>query len=77
MSYKLLDSVVLLRDLPEHGLRKDDLGAIVELYEPDGIEVEFVRVSGKTQAAITLTIDDVRRVADEDLLAVRPAKRTA
>jgi hypothetical protein len=69
--------VVLVRDLPEHSLRKGDLGAIVELYEPDGIEVEFVRASGKTQAAITLTTDDVRRVADEDLLSVRRVKRTA
>ena len=77
MSYKLMDSVVLVRDLSEHGLRKGDLGAIVELYEPDGIEVEFVKVSGKTQAAITLTIDDVRRVADEDLLSVRRVNRTA
>ncbi len=77
MSYKLLDSVVLVRDLPEHCLRKGDLGAIVELYEHDGIEVEFVKASGKTQAALTLTVDDVRRVADEDLLSVRRVKRTA
>ncbi len=26
MKYKLLDVVVLDRDLPDHGLRKDDLG---------------------------------------------------
>ncbi len=77
MSYRLLDSVVLVRDLPEHCLRRGDLGAIVQLYEPDGIEVEFVKASGRTQAAITLTIDDVRRVAEEDLLSVRRVKRTA
>ena len=48
MRYQELDTVVLDRDLPEHKLRKGDVGAIVELYEPDGIEVEFVRVSGVT-----------------------------
>jgi hypothetical protein len=42
MKYKLLDTVVLDRDLPEHGLRSGDLGAVVEVYEPDGLEVGFV-----------------------------------
>src|SRR5580692_2264740 len=32
-----------LRDLPEKGLRKGDLGSIVQTYEPDGLEVEFVK----------------------------------
>ena len=54
MEYKLLDTVVLDRDLAEHGLRSGDLGAVVEVYEPDGLEVEFVTASGKTQALVTL-----------------------
>ena len=36
MRFKLLDTVVLDRDLPERSLRKGDLGAIVQTYEPDG-----------------------------------------
>ncbi len=32
MTYQLLDTIVLERDLPEHGLRQGDLGAIVEIY---------------------------------------------
>ena len=32
MMYKLLDTVVLDRDLPEHGLRNRDLGAVVQVY---------------------------------------------
>lgn len=71
MSYQLLDTVVLNRDLPDHGLRKGDLGAVVELYPPDGLEVEFVTGSGRTQAVLTLTVDDVRPVQDGDLIAVR------
>ena|SRR5438094_6869965 len=54
MMYKVLDTVVLDRNLPEHGLRSGDLRAIVQVYEPDGLEVEFVTASGKTQALVTL-----------------------
>jgi hypothetical protein len=71
MKYKLLDTVVLNRDLPEHGLRTGDLGAVVEVYEPDGLEVEFVTASGKTQALVTLNVRDVRPVQDGDLVTVR------
>ncbi len=71
MRYNLLDTVVLDRDLAEHGLRSGDLGAVVFVYEPDGLEVEFVTASGKTQALVTLNIDDVRPVQDNDLVAVR------
>jgi hypothetical protein len=71
MKYKLLDTVVLNRDVPEHGLRAGDLGAVVEVYEPDGLEVEFVTASGKTQALVTLNVNDVRPVQENDLVAVR------
>lgn len=71
MKYKLLDTVVLDRDLPQHGLRAGDLGAIVEVYQPDGLEVEFVTASGKTQALVTLNVNDVRPVQESDLVAVR------
>jgi hypothetical protein len=71
MKYKLLDTVVLNRNLPQHGLRAGDLGAVVEVYEPDGLEVEFVTASGKTQALVTLDVNDVRPVQENDLVTVR------
>ncbi len=71
MKYKVLDTVVLDRDLPEHGLRSGDLGAIVQVYEPDGLDIEFVTASGKTQALVTLKVGDVRPVQDSDLISVR------
>ena len=71
MLFQLLDTVVLDRDLPEHGLRAGDLGAIVEVHAPDGLEVEFVQASGRTKALVTLKTSDVRAVADRDILAVR------
>lgn len=77
MEHKLLDTVVLTRDLPEKDLREGDLGAVVEVYEPDGIEVEFVTASGRTEALVTLKEADVRPVGDADLIAVRTLQRTA
>ncbi|MCB9474378.1 MAG: DUF4926 domain-containing protein [Candidatus Delongbacteria bacterium] len=77
MRFQELQTVVLNRDLPEHGLRKGDLGAVVQVYEPDGLEVEFVSASGKTEALVTLKEADVRAVADGDLISVRQLIRSA
>lgn len=71
MTIKVLDTVVLKKELPSHRLKKGDIGAVVELYAPDGIEVEFVTGSGKTQALITLKLRDVRLIRDSEILAVR------
>jgi hypothetical protein len=77
MTYNALDTVVLNRDLPEHGLRAGDLGAVVETYPPDALEVEFVTASGRTTALVTLKTSDVRPISDSDLVAVRSLSRTA
>ena len=77
MKYKELDVVVLDKELPELGLRRGDLGTVVHVYEPDGVEVEFVTASGRTEALVTLGTRDVRPVVDTDLIAVRPFRRTA
>jgi hypothetical protein len=71
MNIKLFDTVVLETDIPSEELRAGDLGAVVELYEPDGLEVEFITASGKTQALVTLNVADVRPVTHADILAVR------
>ncbi len=71
MKFNTLDTVVLQRDVPEQGLRRGDLGAVVQVYEPDGLEVEFVRASGRTQALVELSLRDVRAIEDEDLISVR------
>lgn len=72
MKHELLETVVLERDLPDHGLRRGDLGTVVELYPPHSLEVEFVTASGKTEALLTLSDHDVRPASDGDLIAVRP-----
>lgn len=72
MTLHPLDVVVLTHDLPAHGLQAGDLGAVVEVHSPDAIEVEFVAASGRTQALVTLHPADLREVADNDLVSVRP-----
>ncbi len=71
MRFKLLDCVVLERDLREHGLRKGDLGTVVETYAAKGLEVEFMTAAGDTVAVVTLTVDDVRTAGEDDMVAVR------
>ena len=54
MQPELFDTVELLDDLPEHNLRAGAKGAIVEDYNDDEYEVEFVNEKGGTDALITL-----------------------
>ena len=77
MTHRELDIVVLEKDLPANGLKRGDLGTVVEIYEPDGVEVEFVTASGRTEALVTLNVADIRAVGDDDLVSVRAYKRTA
>ena len=74
MKFKLLECVILDREIPEHGLRAGDVGTVVETYEPDGLEVEFMSASGDTQAVVTLTALDVRKASANDMLAARPMR---
>jgi Domain of unknown function (DUF4926) len=72
MKIQPLDVVVLVHDVPAHHLRRGDVGAVVEIYGPDALAVEFVAASGRTQALVTLKPSDVRASDDRDLLSVRP-----
>ena len=72
-----LDTVVLARDVPEANLRAGDLGAVVHVHNETMIEVEFVTAAGRTEALVALKPFEVRRVADFDLVSVRPLKRSA
>jgi hypothetical protein len=76
MKFQELDTVVLDHDIPESFLCKGDLGTVVETYEPDGLEVEFVTAAGRSEALVTLNVADVRPVADDDVIAVRRHRRT-
>jgi len=75
--HKLLDTVVLTRNIPFHGLLTGDLGTIVEMYGSDAFEVKFVTASGRTGALVILQAEDIRSIEDTDLIAVRRLGRTA
>jgi hypothetical protein len=66
-----LETVVLEHDLPEHDLRRGDLGAVVHVYDEATVDVEFVRASGRMQALVRLPVEAVRALRDADLPAVR------
>ena len=65
------DTVVLTRDLPDSGLCRGDVGAVVHLYAADTLEVEFVTGSGDTVAVETLAVSDVRPLGKEEILHAR------
>jgi hypothetical protein len=70
MTFEDLDPVVQDVDVPEHGLPKRSLGAVVHVHASDAFEVEFVTASGKTAALVTLMASQLRRPSDDDLLCV-------
>jgi hypothetical protein len=75
MKVEELEVVVLAHDLPEYRLRAGDIGTVVGIYPEGGIEVEFVKPSGQTQALLTLTTKDIRKINKDDVLAIRTATR--
>ena len=71
MNIDTLDPVVLNEDLPAHGLRRGDVGAVVQIYSSEDFEVEFVTGAGRTQALVSLHINQIRPVGPQDIPAVR------
>ncbi|GEM_PF-223885 len=71
MRFHEFDTVVLQVDMPSHGLKTGDVGAVVQVYLKDAVEVEFVTASGRTQALVTLATASIRPVSPKDILAVR------
>ncbi len=51
---RLLDVVALTEDIPDRGLRRGQVGTIVEILEPDVFEVEFADNEGRTYATLAL-----------------------
>ena len=56
---KLLDLVAVLKRPPNADVEVGDVGTVVELLPPDGLEVEFLDRAGRTRCLATLTVADV------------------
>lgn len=59
---KLLDVVALTEDLPDLDLWKGQVGTVVEVYETNVFEVEFVDLKGKTYAVETLSSNQLMQL---------------
>lgn len=59
---QLLAEVALLRDLPEYGLVRGQVGTIVEILAPDAAEIEFCDDQGRTYATASLQASDLVRL---------------
>jgi hypothetical protein len=51
--------VALVEDVPEHGLKRGQVGTIVEIWEPGVFEVEFADMDGMTYAQAALHADQL------------------
>ena len=71
MKLNLTDVVILKKDIKEHNLKTGDLGVVVEVYSETDFEVEFITADGRTQALVTLNVNDIRKVESNDMVTVR------
>jgi hypothetical protein len=64
--FALLDTIVVLHDIPIHDICKNTLGTIVVIHEdPEfAYEVEFTDDSGQTIAQVVLSSEDIALYAE-------------
>ncbi len=68
---ELLSEVAVLRDMPEKGLARGQVGTIVQLLAPSVAEVEFSDDQGRAYAMAALRSEELMR------LHHRPYERVA
>ena len=66
-----LDSIVLAVDVPEHGLKRGDVGTVVLAHGANGYEVEFMTLDGETVAVVSLASGQVRPVGHREIAHAR------
>jgi hypothetical protein len=70
------DRVVLTAPLHEYGLEPGDIGAVVHVYaRHEAYEVEFVTLTGKTAAVVTVPAEHVRPVGSSEIPHARELAR--
>ena len=69
---KELDLAVLTEDVPEHGLKKGDVGTVVLMHREAGYEIEFATLGGDTVAVVTLAASSLRPVGRREIAHARP-----
>lgn len=67
-----LEGAILEGDLPKHGLRREDIGAVVLIHRGgEGYEVEFTTLDGETVAVVTLLASQVRPAHKREIAHAR------
>ena len=59
---KVLDVVAVLEDVPQDGLRRGEVGTVVEQWKDGVFEVEFSDNSGKAYALTALQPDQLMKL---------------
>jgi len=62
MDLELLAEVALLRNLPENGLVRGQVGTVVEILSPEAVEVEFSDDEGRGYAMAAVAKCDLIRL---------------
>ncbi len=80
MSLPLYERVALRRDLPEHNLRRGDVGTLLDYVpHPEGGEqgcaVEVFNALGESIAVVMVPESDIEALRADEVLAVRPLAR--
>lgn len=69
-----LDIVIPVKDFPDQGLVKGDMGAVIMVHDGrKAFEVEFVTLAGDALGVLTLTADEVQPISAQDVPHVRVA----
>jgi hypothetical protein len=55
LAFKLFGLVILKEDQPDHQLKRGAIGTIVEVFNHEAYEVDFIDSEGQTLALVTLT----------------------
>jgi uncharacterized protein DUF4926 len=59
---KVLDVVAVMEDVPAHGLRRGEVGTVVEQWKDGAYEVEFSDDSGEAYAFAALRPDQLMKL---------------
>jgi hypothetical protein len=80
VSIPLYERVALTRDLDEHGLRRGDVGVLLD-YVPhpgrgeQGAVIEVFNALGDSIAVVVVRASDIEPMRADEVLAVRPFAR--
>lgn len=75
MPFQLYEEVVLRKDIPEKGMKKDDVATVVEHHPvsdgEDGYSLELFNALGDTIAVITVAESAIEPLTENEIFSVR------